>query len=102
MLDKGIHRLSVAFSNKEDSDTDLVNKRDKAVVIKEIEFFGIHSPRFVWAGEYRPIYPPHMQDQPETLKYHNYLGWNGVWYLDFTVPIFTWIHQTEDFGWIYD
>ncbi len=96
------HRLAVEFLNKQDTDTDLINNRDKAVVINAIEFFGIESPRFVWAGEYRPTYPTHMKSQPAILKYQNYLGWNGVWYLDFTVPIFTWIHQVEDLGWIYD
>lgn len=101
-LEDGTHRLSVEFLNKTDSDTDIVAGRDKAVVIKQIEFFGISSPRFVWAGEYRPVYPSHMRDQPEILKYHDYLGWNGVWYLDFTTPIFTWIHHVEDLGWIYD
>lgn len=99
-LDNGNHSLSVCFHNKKDSDT--VPGKDKAVMIKEIEFFGISSPRFVWAGEYRPIYPSHMRDQPEVLKYHDYLSWNGVWQVDFTTPIFTWIHQIESLGWIYD
>lgn len=96
------HQLCVEFLNKTDSDTDLANNRDKAVIIEEIEFFGIKSPQFVWAGVYRPMYPPHVRDQPEVLKYHNYLGWNGIWCLDFTVPIFTWIHHVENLGWIYD
>lgn len=96
------HSLSVEFYNKTDSDTDINTGRDKAIIIKEIEFFGITSPRFVWAGNYRPEYPSHMTDQPKILKYHNYMGWNGVWCLDFTTPIFTWIHQIEDLGWIYD
>lgn len=96
------HRLCVEFFNKKDSDTKIDTGQDKAVIIKEIEFFEIKSPRFVWAGEYRPVYPSHMRDQSPILKYHNYLGWNGIWYLDFTVPIFTWIHQVEDLGWIYD
>lgn len=96
------HRLSVEFHNKKDSDTCLLTGKDKAVIVKQIEFFGIVSPRFVWSGLYRPEYPTHMQNQPETLEYHNYLGWNGIWYLDFTVPIFTWIHKTENLGWIYD
>ena len=101
-LSKGSNRLSVEFYNKKDSDTKVELGLDKAVMIKSIEFFGIKSPRFVWAGNYQPIYPSHMRNQPEILKYHDYLGWNGVWYLDFTTPVFTWIHQTENLGWIYD
>lgn len=96
------HRLSVELHNKKDSDTCLLTGKDKAVIVKQIEFFGIVSPRFVWSGLYRPDYPSHMQNQPEILQYHNYLGWNGIWYLDFTMPIFTWIHQVENLGWIYD
>jgi hypothetical protein len=29
------------------------------------------------------------------------MGWNGRWELNFRVPIFTWIHQLENLGWIY-
>lgn len=31
-----------------------------------------------------------------------YLGWNGLWVLEFELPIFTWIHKLENLGWIYD
>lgn len=97
----GHHRLSVELHNKQDSDTKLEAGLDKAVSIKEIEFFGITSPQFVWEGVYRPIYPLHIKNQPNILKYHNYLGWNGIWSLDFEIPIFTWIHRINNLGWIY-
>lgn len=96
----GNHRLSVEFHNKQDFDTKVNTGQDKAVVIKSIEFFGITSPRFVWEGWYRPDYPSHMQGEAEILRYHDYLGWNGIWCLDFSVPVFTWIHKTENLGWI--
>lgn len=96
------HRLSVEFHNKKDSDTCMQTGKDKAIIVKQIEFFGIVSPKFVWSGLYRPDYPRHIKNQPEILEYHNYLGWNGIWYLDFTTPIFTWIHKTEGLGWIHD
>ena len=32
----------------------------------------------------------------------DYLGWPGTWTLDFTSPVFTWIHQIQSLGWIYD
>lgn len=102
ILEVGSHRLSVEFYNKKDSDTQVGAGLDKAVIVKKIDFFGVKSPRFVWAGNYQPVYPSHMRDEPAILKYHNYLGWNGVWYLDFTTPIFTWIHHVENLGWIYD
>ena len=36
----------------------LIDKRDQeAVVIQQVEFFGITDPRFAWAGVYEPEYP---------------------------------------------
>lgn len=96
------HRLSVEFLNKSDSDTNSEAGLDKAIVIKQIDFFGISSQKFVWAGNYRPAYPLHLKNQPEIIESQSYLGWNGIWYLDFESPLFTWIHQIENLGWIYD
>jgi hypothetical protein len=98
--------LTVELLNKQDSDTITEQGLDKAVVVESISFFGITDPRFVWAGEYRPCYPEPWASQqlnlPTVLKNHNYLGWNGKWTLTFEVPVFTWIHQIQDLGWIYD
>jgi len=98
---EGNHRLQIEFYGKTDADTDIVNNKDTAVIIEEIKFNGISSPKFAWAGIYRPTYPPHVTGEPE-LKFVTYLGWNGIWSLDFTLPIYTWIHKTENLGWIYD
>ncbi len=92
--------LEIVFMNKSDSDPDL------AVIIDQVEFFGIADPKFVWAGVYTPKYPEPWYSQqiekpPACLHQQNYLGWNGHWRLDFTVPVFTWMHQTLDLGWIY-
>jgi hypothetical protein len=78
-----------------------------AVIIKRLSFFGISDPRFVWSGQYRPQYPePWFSAQfprpPEVLTAHPYLGWNGEWRLEFEVPVFTWIHQVQKLGWIYN
>ena len=79
---------------------------DTAVIVEEVKFNGINSPKFAWAGTYIPNYPLHyLKDNPtsaSTLSPHTYLGWNGVWTLEFTVPVFTWIHKVEGLGWIYD
>jgi hypothetical protein len=94
--------VAVDLLNKTDSDTVVEHNLDKAVMVDEVSFFGIRDPRFVWAGVYTPIYPDHMQQgSPATLPAHNYLSWNGQWRLDFTVPVFTWIHQQKNLGWIY-
>lgn len=96
--------LEVKFTNKNYNET--VDGKDMAVIIDSVEFFGISDPRFVWAGVYCPEYPEpwysQQQIKPEpALTAHNYLGWNGVWKLEFDVPVFTWMHQTLGMGWIY-
>tara|TARA_R110000868_G_scaffold295331_1_gene555741 strand:- start:1003 stop:1431 length:429 start_codon:yes stop_codon:yes gene_type:complete len=76
-----------------------------AVIIDSVSFFGIRDPKFAWAGVYRPNYPePWASEQTNLaseLSPHTYLGWNGCWSLTFGVPVFTWIHQTQNLGWIY-
>jgi hypothetical protein len=100
-VDAGEHQLTVEFDNKTDP--------EMAVIIHRIEFFEIASPKFIWRGVYRPRYPEsyvteHRAKQitvSPTLTNCNYLGWNGTWTLTFTAPIFIWIHQVEDLGWMY-
>ena len=92
--------LEVRFENKPALDPDM------AVIIDQIDFFGISDPRFVWAGIYSPQYPEpwFSQQNPAPMAQlpgQNYLGWNGVWRLDFSVPVFTWMHRTMNLGWIY-
>lgn len=77
------------------------NDPDTAVIIKQISFFDIADPKFIWAGAYYPDYPEHYPDKTSPLLGHGYLGWNGVYRLEFSVPVFTWIHQTLNMGWIY-
>jgi hypothetical protein len=72
-----------------------------AVEIVKVDFFGITDPRFVWAGVYHPDYPEHYPDKTSPLLGHGYLGWNGVYRLEFSVPVFTWIHQVQNLGWLY-
>lgn len=98
------HSLWVEFTNKKDSDTQ--GHLDKAVIVESIIFNDIFDPQFVWNGGYTPIYPePWASEQSDlqpVLKSHTYLGWNGKWALTFDIPIFTWIHKTQNLGWIYD
>jgi hypothetical protein len=71
-----------------------------AVEIVSVSFFSITDPQFVWAGVYTPDYPSHLTG-PKELPGQTYLGWNGVWKLEFSVPVFTWIHQKLNLGWLY-
>jgi hypothetical protein len=93
LVDKGY--LKIEHFEKEDHDL------DTAVIIKKISFFGISDPKFIWSGTYYPDYPDHYPNKTSPLPGHGYLGWNGVYELKFTVPVFTWIHQTQSMGWIY-
>lgn len=103
-LELGEHSLWVEFTNKKDSDTQ--GKLDKAVIVDSVIFNDISDPKFVWEGMYQPCYPEPWASQQNNLqpilKSHNYLGWNGKWTLTFDAPIFTWIHKTQNLGWIYD
>jgi hypothetical protein len=92
--------VEINFCNKPELDHNM------AVIIDRIEFFGISNPKFVWRGVYFPEYPEPWYSQQipapaPTLPACNYLGWNGCWRLDFDVPVFTWMHQVQDLGWIY-
>jgi hypothetical protein len=91
----GTMELLIEHYDKRDSDS------TTALIIEQIRFNEITDPKFIWAGLYHPKYPTHLTGDPE-LKYHNYLSWNGTWCLEFTLPIYTWIHETLDLGWIYD
>jgi hypothetical protein len=85
----------------------LSNDPSTAVIVNQLSFFGISDPRFIWQGQYRPEYPDTyqrgQQPPPEAILTNtDYLGWNGIWTLEFDVPIFTWIHRVQNLGWIYD
>jgi len=94
-------QLTVTHANKLPTDP------STAVIVKQLSFFGISDPKFIWQAQYRPEYPEPWRGQqqplPEaTLTNTNYLGWNGTWTLDFEVPVFTWMHKIQNLGWIYD
>jgi hypothetical protein len=101
--------ITIELLNKTNQDTVLDKGLDKAVVIESVSFFEISDPKFTWLGVYEPCYPePWATEQTEqgvVLKQHltnqTYLSWNGKWSLTFTVPVFTWIHNVQNLGWIY-
>ena len=100
-LNRGSQKFLIEFNNKTN------NTPDMAVEIVSVTFEGMTFDRFKWASKYYPDYPePWASEQRDPLAlYHNsctYLGWNGIWVLEFETPIFTWIHQLEHLGWIYD
>ena len=96
LLEDGAHTVAVGFTNKLDDDTIATNNKivaDKAIVVKTINIEGYELTDFIYRGRY---YPNNREEMSS-----NYLSWNGEWRLDVTTPIFTWIHETQQLGWIY-
>ena len=93
---RGTARLMIEHYDKAELDP------TTALIIEEIKFNGISNPKFIYQGVYYPDYPKHLIGNDVVLPHQNYLSWNGTWQLEFTLPIYTWIHKTLDFGWIYD
>ena len=78
---------------------------DTQISLESLSFFGVRDPRFLWAGIYRPCYPqPWASQQTHLPPIHTnitVLGWDGVWGLEITNPVFTWMHQKLGLGRIY-
>jgi len=93
-------KLSVEFFGKQDTDP------DTAVIIRAVRINKIANTKIAWAGIYYPDYPKpwasKQQSLSPSLPGQTYLGWNGRWELDITVPAFTWLHQTIGLGWIFE
>lgn len=97
--------LCIDFANKIYEQTTAT--ADMAVIVSSVSFFGVTDPRFAWAGVYVPRYPePWFSQQnptpPMAISPQTYLGWNGQWRLDFSMPVFTWMHRVLNLGWLYD
>jgi hypothetical protein len=103
-LSTGTHVLDVQLLDKTNIDP------VQAIKIEKLSLNGIADSRFIWNGIYYPEYPePWASEQlalgnilPRQLHNTDYMGWNGHWRLEFTSPIFTWIHKTCSLGWIYE
>lgn len=76
------------------------SRKELAISVEEIEINGISDPKFVWKGRFHPEYPRWEEDKGPIDT--NYLGFNGEWKLQITIPAYTWIHQTQSLGQIYD
>ena len=102
-LEAGTYSLEVELHNKTDQDSLLEQGLDMAAIINSATFNDLSDPKFLYQARYWPQYPDHMlkENPSPCLNACNYLGWNGVWRLEFTMPIFTWIHQVRNLGWIY-
>jgi len=100
-LTAGEHKLWLTFNNKDYNESQLDQGLDMAVEIDHVSIEGINVDRFKWAAHYYPDYPADYPDKQKVIKSATYLGWNGRWELPFTTPIYKWIHQLENLGWLY-
>lgn len=99
--------LSVHFLNKKDGDTQ--GDKDKAIVVDKVIVEGFDFYSFLMAGRYIPDYPKGYFDYAkehnlsiEPVLTQNYLSFNGEWQLNIDWPVFSWIHQTENLGWLHE
>ncbi len=103
----GTNKLSIALKNKS---PDIFEQKNLAISIESIKLDNIATDRMRWQGVYRPFYSAaYIQEQlakgvvpPKFIPAATFLDWNGVWELEFTCPVFRWIHEVENLGWIYD
>jgi hypothetical protein len=96
-LEDGVHSINVGLLNKVDTDTIVINNKivnDMALIVDSIVIEGYEFKDFL----YRAVYSPVGREQ----SCSSYLSWNGEWKLEFTTPIFTWLHETQHLGWIYE
>ena len=84
----GPANLTVEMFDKQPTDT------STAIIVKAVKLNGIEHIQNTYQGIY---YPNNIEPKRDT-----YIAWNGVWVLDFTVPVYTWMHQTQNLGWIYN
>lgn len=103
-LTRGQHQLSIEFQNKPYHMCSPEN--DIAVLIHSVKFQNIDAD-FKDFSYYKPIYPAQWLTEQQSLGINpspviiaNYLGWDGRWFLDFSTPIYRWIHQRLDLGWL--
>ena len=86
--EKGPARLIVELLDKQPNDP------DTAVIVKKIKLNDIEHIQNTYQGMY---YPNNKDPRRDT-----YIAWNGIWALEFSVPVYTWMHQAQGLGWIYD
>lgn len=70
------------------------NDPTTAVIVKQVKLNNIEHIQNTYQGMYYPINKEPIRD--------TYIAWNGSWVLDFTVPVYTWMHKTQGLGWIYE
>ena len=89
LLPAGDYTFELNMINKHRNDPTM------AVDIKLIRVMEIENYQFIYNSVYSP-------EGREVLHAHNYICWPGKWQMNFSSPIYTWIHKQLDLGWIYE
>lgn len=103
------NRFSIFLLNK--TDADCVNGQDKAVKVTSIGienfFFESIMHKTCYEPQYSSGYFQYAKENNISVEpkiSSNYIGFLGEWYLEFTWPTFTWLHnvETDGLGWVYE
>ena len=85
------HFLIIEHYNKKDSDTIVDSDgnitADKAIEIEAISIDGFEIPRnIIFSKKFYPIWPEHFETDQEFITNNTFLGFNGKYVFDFSVP----------------
>jgi len=102
-LGLGDHRIEIKYHNMHKPRP---QDPDMAVVIDSVRMQNLDHDFSIYS-RYQPCYPEIWLQQQTAVGntcareiHSNYLGWNGTWFLDFQVPIYSWAHQKMGLGWL--
>lgn len=102
-LTPGIHRVWIQHQDHRS----IMQTPHAAVLINAVRFQHGIDHDFRHHSKYRPDYPEHWIEQNraqgrtlEPVILSNHLGWPGIWWIDFKVPIYNWIHKQLNLGWL--
>ena len=105
LLFTGDHRLEIYFYNKNSKESGSKDE-EMSILIKHIRFQHIDKD-FHFLSSYFPEYPPgFVADQKKQGKVwsesilSNHLGWNGKYVVEFQTPVYQWLHEKLNLGWL--
>lgn len=99
----GEHRLSIQCR---DLDRTSIDHDEIGVKVQSVRFQHIDHDFRIYS-RYQPDYPAAWYSEQVALGqtplpeiYSSCLTWNGIWYLDFQLPIYVWMHRKINLGWL--
>lgn len=97
-LAEGKSKFYIDFNNKQYSEWS--ESSDMAIEISKVTFQNL-TDDFKHLSLYIPDYPSAEEKLKwDPIIHSNYLGWNGRWFIEFNTPIYRWLHQQLNLGWL--